>query len=218
MIVTALIPMKLNNERLPGKNTKKFYNGTPLCNLVFDTVSSVKNINRIYCFCSDETIADYIPEGINYLKRSKNLDTQTATMNDVIRSFISIVDSDIYVLIHATSPFIKANTIFDCVEAVKTGKYDSALSVEPLHEFLWINEIPLNYNPEKIPRTQDLQTVYKETSGVYVFTKDLFLKHNRRVGFNPYFHEVGFIEGIDIDYPEDFDIADIIFENILNKE
>lgn len=218
MIVTALIPMKLNNERLPSKNTKKFYDGTPLCSLVFDTISSVENINKIYCFCSDETITDYIPKGIDFLKRSKNLDTQTATMNDVIGSFISIIDSDIYVLIHVTSPFIKAKTIFDCVEAVKTGKYDSALSVESLREFLWTDDAPLNYNPEKIPRTQDLQTVYKETSGVYVFTKDLFLKHNRRVGFNPYFYEVGFIEGIDIDYPEDFDIADAIFKNILNKE
>ena len=31
MKVTAFVPMKLNNERLPGKNTKAFTNGKPLC-------------------------------------------------------------------------------------------------------------------------------------------------------------------------------------------
>ena len=29
--VTAVVPMKLNNRRLPQKNTKSFTNGKPLC-------------------------------------------------------------------------------------------------------------------------------------------------------------------------------------------
>ena len=30
MKVVAFVPVKLNNERLPGKNTKVFEDGTPL--------------------------------------------------------------------------------------------------------------------------------------------------------------------------------------------
>jgi hypothetical protein len=30
MRIVALVPVKLNNERTPGKNTKNIYDGTPL--------------------------------------------------------------------------------------------------------------------------------------------------------------------------------------------
>ena len=30
MKVVALVPIKMNNERTPGKNTKRFHDGTPL--------------------------------------------------------------------------------------------------------------------------------------------------------------------------------------------
>lgn len=217
MKVVAIVPMKMNNERLPGKNIKKFYDGTPLCDLVFNTISSLKNIDEAYCFCSDESIREFLPERINYLKRSKDLDTQSATMNDVIKSFISKVDSEIYVLTHVTSPFIKTSTISACIDAVRSGRHDSALSVEALHDFLWLDGKPLNYDPEKIARTQDLPTIFRESSGVYVFTKELFEKHSRRVGFTPYLHEVGFVEGIDIDYSEDFDVSNAIYRDIMQK-
>ena len=34
MKVVAMIPIKLNNERVPGKNIKKFSDGTPLMSLI----------------------------------------------------------------------------------------------------------------------------------------------------------------------------------------
>ena len=55
MKIAAYIPIKLNNERAPGKNIKKFDDGTPLCEFMFETISRVKEIDEIYCFCSDET-------------------------------------------------------------------------------------------------------------------------------------------------------------------
>lgn len=211
MKIVSVIPLKLNNERLPGKNTKEFDDGTPLCNLVFDTISNIEDIDERYCFCSKEDIISYLPDNIRFLKRSPEFDTSDTSINDVLRSFIENVDADIYVLTHVTSPFIKGETIRKCIEAVVSGKYDSALSVNDAPEFFWSGTTAMNFDPSNISRTQDLQKIVRETSGVYVFTKKLFTDSNRRVGFNPYFYKIGSIESIDIDYLEDFIIANAIY-------
>ena len=42
MKTVAIIPMKLNNERLPNKNTKELKNGKPLCSYILNTITKVK--------------------------------------------------------------------------------------------------------------------------------------------------------------------------------
>ena len=211
MKVVAFIPIKMNNERLPGKNVKEFDDGRPLCDLVFDTVKKVKNLDECYCYCSSEEIVKYLPDKVKYLKRDKKLDSSTTSINEIISSFIETVDSDYYVLLHVTAPFIKQDTIEKCISAATSGDFDSALSVNQLRDFLWNETGPVNFDPSNIKRTQDLETLYRETSGVYVFSKELFKKHSRRVGFKPYFHDIGSVESVDIDYPEDFEVANAIY-------
>ena len=83
---------------------------------------------------------------------------------------------------------------------------------------MWKDGKPFNYELNNIPRTQDLQALYEETSGFYIYKGDVISKYNRRIGEKPYIVEVGEIEGIDIDELEDFEIADAIFNHLmLNK-
>ena len=77
------------------------------------------------------------------------------------------------------------------------------------------NNNPFNYELDNIPRTQDLPPIYEETSGFYIYEKDVINKYNRRIGQHPYIVEVGEIEGTDIDELEDFMIADAIFNHII---
>ena len=58
--VVALVPIKLNNERLPGKNIRPFTGGKPLINYTLSTLLEVSNISEIYVYCSNEEIKDYI--------------------------------------------------------------------------------------------------------------------------------------------------------------
>ena len=73
---------------------------------------------------------------------------------------------------------------------------------------------PINFNPDYFPRTQDLPLIYGETSIVYVFTKESFLKHHRRLGIHPFIKEVDKIEAMDIDYPEDLEICNAIYKEV----
>ena len=218
MKIAAYVPIKLRNTRVPGKNVKQLSDGTPLCSLLFNTLKDVKCIENKYCFCSDEAIKEYLPDGIEFLKRDKSLDTDTTQCSDIIRAFVERINPDIVVLTHVTSPFVSAKTIELCVEKVKSGEYDSAFAVAKEQEFLWKDNTPLNFDPALAPRSQDLPLIYKETNGVFVFTKDIFLKTNRRVGLKPFLCEVGYPETIDINYPEDFIFADATYSYLKGEK
>lgn len=217
MKVVALIPIKLGSKRVPGKNIKPFFDGTPLMHFIQRTCLESKLIDEVYIYCSDDAVKDYVLPGVTYLKRPAFLDADSVNANDFIREFMKTVDADIYVNAHTTSPFAKVETIDDCISKVASGEYDSAFCAENIKTFMWSKGKPMNFDPDHFPRTQDLPDIYGETSIAYVFTKESFLKNNRRLGVKPFIKEVGKIEAMDIDYPEDFEMANAIYKEVICK-
>lgn len=214
MKTVAFVPIKMNNERLPGKNTKKFSNGKPLISYILKTLKETKGIDEIYVYCSNPAIKEFLPNGVSFLKRDEYLDKSTTSFNEVLKYFAKDVKADVYLLTHATAPFISKKSFERGIEAVTSGKYDSALAVEKMQEFIWKEGTPFNYNPEKIPRTQDLEPYYIETCGMYIYTADLINNEGRRIGHHPYLVEVSKIEACDINNPDDFIVADAIASTI----
>lgn len=210
MKVVAYVPLKLNNQRLPGKNLRRFRSGKPLLTYILETLASTTAVDERYVYCSDASVKEFLPEGIRYLTRSTNLDRDSTRINEVMQSFARDVPADIYVLAHATAPFITRATIENGVAAVRSGVHDSALSVQRLQEFLWQDGKPYNYDPAAVPRTQDLKPFYVETTGLYVYTRDLILNEGRRIGRRPFLIEVSKIEAADINEPVDFEIAEAL--------
>lgn len=96
---------------------------------MLSSLSKVKNIDEIYVFCSNEAICEYLPKNVKYLKREEWLDLSSTSITDVLTSFADNVDADIYVLSHATAPFISSESIEKGIAAVQSGEYDSSLSV-----------------------------------------------------------------------------------------
>lgn len=218
MKTVAFMPIKLNNERLPGKNIKPFSDGTPVLQLAQKTVLSLMGrcvIDEFFVFCSDKKVMDYCLPGTAYLGRADSLDARETIGTDIYAAFLDAVIADVYILIHATSPFVSGEHISQCIEAVLHGGYDSAFCAKKLQNFLWQDNRPLNFNLSKPPRTQDMNPIYMELSTPYVFTRDCFVKNNARTGVNPYICECTEIEAIDIDYPEDFALADLVYMNMI---
>lgn len=203
--------MKLNNERLPGKNTKLLGGTTPLYSLILESLLDVPSVDEVYVFCSAERF-DGLPDGVEYLRRSEELDSTTTRINEVMSSFQSSVDADVYVLAHATAPFIRPKTIDTMVNNVRGGFCDSAIAVTASQEFLWQDNSPVNYDPADIPRTQDIKPVFIETTGAYVYTRAVGAL-GRRVGDRPCLVEVSKVEAIDINEPTDWIIADALFRS-----
>ncbi len=212
--VIAFVPVKLNNERLPGKNTRPFKNGRPLICYILETLRCVSGIDEIYVYCSDEAICEYLPEGVQFLKRDKSLDQNSTLILEVLKAFAKDRPADVYVLTHATAPFLKRESIECGVKKVVEEGYDSALAVTKLNEFLWHEGVPL-YDNRSIPRTQDLEDFHAETTGLYVYTHDLLMKEGRRTGDHPYMIETDRYEAVDINDPIDFDIAETIYNKYM---
>ena len=90
----AFVPVKLNNERLPGKNTKSFDGGKPLITYILNTLKTVDEIDAIYVYCSDEEVVKYLPDGVGFLKRSPELDKNTTLILEVLEAFADDVEAD----------------------------------------------------------------------------------------------------------------------------
>ena len=170
MKTVAFIPIKMNNERTPGKNTKRFYNGKCILEIIQETLMEVKGLDEVYVFCSNAAIKEYIIDGVKFLKRPEFLDTKTATPNDIINEFMKLVDADIYMVSHATSPFVSVEHFEECINAVVSGEYDSSFTAEKIQKLLWTKDnTPFNFDPENVPRTQDLEPIFDKVSAAYVF-------------------------------------------------
>ncbi|MGM9970052.1 MAG: cytidylyltransferase domain-containing protein [Anaeroplasma sp.] len=217
MKIVAVVPMKLNNRRLPQKNTRSFTNGKPLCYYILNTLLKCNNIDEVYVYCSNEDIKEFIPDKVKYIKRSESLDQDTTKMNEVLQSFTKDVPADIYVMTHTTAPFVSVESIEKGLEAVISGEYDSSFAAKKLQDFLWKDGKPFNYELNNIPRTQDLPALYEETSGFYIYKNEVMTKLNRRIGDKPFIVEVNEIESVDIDELEDFKIADAIYNFYYRK-
>ncbi len=213
MKIVSFIPIKLNNQRLPGKNTM-LLNDRPLCDYVFETISNIKIIDEKYVYCSDEAIKPYISQyedkGLRFLERDRSLDGSMVKGLEIIERFVKDVDADIYVLAHVTQPFIKRESIEKGIYKVLSGEYDSSFSAILLQDYMWKDGKPLNYNLKDIIRTQDLEPIYMETGAFFIFKRDVFVELGQRIGEKPYICETNQFEAVDIDTLEDFEFAQAI--------
>lgn len=206
MKVVSFIPIKLNNQRLPGKNTM-LLEGRPLCDYIFKTICEVDGIDERYVYCSDEAIKPYIPSGLKFLKRDPYLDGFQVKGLEIIERFVKDVDADIYVLTHVTQPFTKSSSISNALKKVVSGEYDSAFSAVMLQDYMWKDGRPFNYDMKNIVRTQDLDPIYMETGAFFIFRKEVFTELGQRIGNKPYIYEIDQFEAVDIDTAEDFEFA-----------
>jgi CMP-N-acetylneuraminic acid synthetase len=207
MKVVAFVPIRLNSKRVVGKNLK-LLGGKPLMWYILETLVKVGNIDDVYVYCSSEDIVPHLPEGVKFLKRSEWLDRDETLGEEIYDAFTKEVEADVYMLAHTTSPFIKASTISTAIDKVTSCEHDSAFSAQKIQTFTWYKGQPLNYGLKKIPQTQKIEPVFVETSAFYIFRRELWTVEHQRVGFNPYMAVIDQIEGIDIDYPEDFAFAE----------
>lgn len=204
--VVAFVPIKLNNQRLPGKNLMEL-DGRPLCDYIFQTLNRMDSISEKYVYCSNERITEYMPENLTFLKRDSRLDGPEVRGLALIDAFVNTVDADVYILTHVTMPFTKAESIQISLDKVLYEGYDSAFSCTCIEDYCWYKGKPVNYDMKDVVTTQDLEPIYMETGSFFIFRKEVFTKLHQRIGENPYLHVMDWFEAVDIDTREDFEFA-----------
>lgn len=215
----AIVPMRHNSERVPGKNYRHLA-GIPLYHHVVRTLGDVPEIDLIVIDTDSDFIIDDCAEHfphVQVLLRPEHLRDGGIAMNDVLLNTLDQVDAEIAVQTHSTNPFLKAETLSTALKLFQSQdqNFDSVFSVTRLQARLWDSETqPVNHDPSVLLRTQDLAPLFIENSCFFIFTPELLRERGNRIGVRPYMVEMAPLEAVDIDIEEDFSLAMAIAERI----
>ena len=224
--IIALVPMKGNSERVPNKNLKKF-NGSPLYHVIINTLLKSSLIDSIIINTDSDKIADDIKfnfkNKIEIRIRDERIRGDFVSMNKIIEDDLLNSNADIYIQTHSTNPLLDVNSIDKAltlmINNIKNNfiYFDSIFSVTKIQtRFYDINAKPINHDPNKLIRTQDLDPMYEENSCFFIFTKSSFKNsNNKRIGINPKLFEIDKVESVDIDTIDDFIIAEALYKSKL---
>lgn len=208
----AVVPMRHNSERVPGKNYRHLA-GIPLYHHIIRTLSSVPEIDLIVIDTDSELIIEDSAASFPHVKtlvRPAHLRDGSIAMNDVLLNTLEQVDADVVIQTHSTNPFLKAETVSNALKLFGShgGDFDSVFSVTRLQARLWNAETqPVNHDPTVLLRTQDLPPLFIENSCFFIFTPDLLRRSGNRIGSRPLMVEMPSLEAVDIDEESDFALA-----------
>lgn len=213
--IAAIVPMRHNSERVPGKNYRAF-NGKPLFHHIVKNLLLVEAIGQVVIDTDSPTVMEYARQHfpqVLLLERPAHLRDGSIPMNDVLLNIIGQVQADFYLQTHSTNPLLSAETISRAVNLFLKHYpiYDSLFSVTRLQTRLWDQLArAVNHNPAILLRTQDLPPIYEENSCIYLFSKAILLERHNRVGHRPYLFEIAKEEALDIDEETDFLVAEMV--------
>ena len=211
----ALLPMKANSERVKGKNFRDFC-GKPLFRWILDTLLSIEEIDEVVIntdardILAENGLVD--SDRVRIRDRRPEICGDHVSMNLVIEDDVRNVDADVYAMTHVTNPLLGAETIRQALdvfqESLAKGQADSLFTVDKIQtRFYREDGTAVNHDPENLIPTQELEPWYEENSNLYLFTKKSFEKTKARIGVQPMMYESPRLEAIDIDTPEDWDLA-----------
>ena len=72
----------------------------------------------------------------------------------------------------------------------------------------------MNHDPNNLIPTQNLEPWFEENSNLYLFTKNSFESTKARIGVKPMMLETNIMESIDIDTPEDWNLAQAVANHL----
>jgi CMP-N-acetylneuraminic acid synthetase len=217
--IKALIPIKAHSERVPNKNFRLLA-GRPLFHWILHTLSASRHISEVIIDTDSERIANDARRlfGATVLMRPKHLCGDDVSMNLLIEYDISQVEGDHFFQTHATNPLLKAPTIDRAIESYfDAGAHDSLFSVTPWRKRFYSEDgAPINHDPNRLLRTQDLSPLLEENSSLYLylFSRRGFGDSRHRIGRKPLLFPINLPEAMDIDDENDFQMV----EFLLNKQ
>jgi CMP-N-acetylneuraminic acid synthetase/regulator of RNase E activity RraA len=217
MKVVAFLPAKGSSSRIESKNMK-LLDGKPLFLHTLQKLVDSNLFDEVYLDTeSDDVISAASEVDCRILRRDKALADNKTDGNKMFLNEVNHVDSDIYVQILCTSPFIKIETIKEGIDQLKSSdKYDSAVLVRKERLYTWTDHAP-NYDINAIPNSVDIGDTVIETMGLYIVKREAALESQRRIGNHPAFLEASALEAIDVNWPEDFHLAELIAAGAREK-
>jgi len=224
--IAFFLPTRKGSERVKSKNTRPFagIEGGLVENKIKQLLAT-KHIDEILFSSNDEmciAIAEkYASDSrLRIIPRPNELCLSTTNLQDLICYVPTITNADHILWGHVTTPLVEAKVYDTAIEQYLskiTKSYDSLVSVKELKNFLLNQEGKLVNNTTDIPwpRTQDLEPLYEINHAIFLAKRSVYTEHKNRIGQKPLLYIMDEIHSKDIDWEEDFKIAEIMYKTLL---
>ena len=212
----VIIPARGGSKGIPRKNLQPLA-GKPL---IAWTIAQVLGTDGLDCYVSteDAEIAEVSRSwGARVIERPDALAQDTTASEPVIEHAIEAITSasgrpDRVMFLQATSPVRLPGTLARAVREFDDSGVDSLVGVVPEPIFLWQKdpEVRALYPYQNRPRRQEMtpdQLRYRETGSLYLTRTEVYQREHNRLGGRIGLFVMDPLEGVDIDTPDDFELA-----------
>jgi len=214
--------IKEQSQRIPDKNFMDI-NGRPLW---WHLLSELKNLDVTVNTDSQKLIKQLRSNGLNSIKiierLQKHIDWENnetldySPVEDMLFDFCQTLDrSEIVVLTHVTSPFLKKETILNAVDMLHNDKNAKSIhSVQQVRDFVWVKTAgeasPVNFCTNRVQRTQDLQPILVSKGAFFIARAGDILDQRKRLPQPLLFFPLDHTQSVEIDYLEDLEFARLL--------
>ena len=157
--------------------------------------------------------------GCETVLRDPYFASNTVSMSDVYKNMAENCDCDVIAYINATNPLLEDKTIVDAITSYKKmvaeGAFDSLNSAHLVKEFLFKDNLPINYDLRHQPRSQDLPDIAALNFTINIISREKMIECKNVVGYHPNIYLIDEVEATDIDNPIDFDFAEFVYRRKL---
>lgn len=229
--IIAFLPCRKGSQRIKNKNIRVFAGiEGGLTKIKIEQLVNCNKIDKIIVSTDDEEVIKICQSVLSKStkdyeidKRPKELATSTTSTDELIQYVSGIIPEGEILWTHVTSPFI-TSTIYENViskyqDLYEAKKCDSLVTVTKHQKFFWDKSgQTINYDRfnEKWPRTQTLDPIYELNSGIFLCNSRIYHEHKDRIGINPYLYELNNMQSMDVDWEEDFELAEILWLKKFN--
>ena len=216
MKIKALVAVRSGSVRVTNKNMRPFA-GSTLLEVKLRQLKRIPNLDGIIVNSNDdEMLALASSLGCETVKRDQYYASNVVSMSDVYKNMAENCDCDVIAYINCTNPLLKDQSIIYAIEAYKemvaSGKHDSLNSAHLIKEFMFKDNLPINYDLRHQPRSQDLPDIAALNFAISIISREKMIECKNVVGYAPNIHIIDEVEATDIDNPIDFEFAEFVFK------
>lgn len=218
----AMIPARLGSKRIPRKNIR-YMGDKPLIQYPIDLAMASKCFESVWINTESEELGRCVQKmGAEFHKRPAELASDTATNRDFTYEFMKKHVCDYVIMVNATSPLLRQETLNSFVDYVELHDFDTVLSVIEAREETFYQGKPLNFSLEQKVNSQLLEPTEAICWALTAWKRDTFIKLQEN-GINPVFGgKIGRFsipkdESCDLDTLEDWKIAEGILNSRIHK-
>lgn len=213
-IIKALIPVRAGSQRVKNKNIRPFASSS-LLEIKIKQLLSIKELDGVVVNSESDEMLDIAKAlGAETYKRDDYYASSTVPINEVYRNIGETTAADIIVYTNATNPLLKNESVSNAIKAFikKDSQYDTLNTAHLIKEFMWLNNKPINYELDNMPKSQNLPNIYALNFALNIFDRQYAIDNSSIVGKHPLLFELDSIEATDIDNEIDFEFAEFMYK------